>query len=234
MKEAPGALPITAKSLIFQLPSRLGPLISRRLHMRTTRILLSALMVGVAAPVAAQSAPAAMATAAAAVAKPLEVGTVAPDFTLPGATRFGVLQNPIHLSDFKGKTVVVAFFPKARTKGCTIQMHAYRDQYNELLNGGRDVVLIAVSADSATTLASWAHDDEFPFLMASDLGLNIAKMYGAVGTATAKVASRNLFVVGPDGKIVYRATPFREIDPTAYTDLGTQLKKLIPKDTASM
>ena len=49
--------------------------------------------------------------------KPLEVGVVAPDFTLPGATRFGLLRNPIHLSDFKGKTVVLAFFFKARTRG---------------------------------------------------------------------------------------------------------------------
>jgi peroxiredoxin Q/BCP len=47
----------------------------------------------------------------------LEVGTVAPDFTLPGATRYGVLRTPIHLSDFKGKTVVLAFFFKARTRG---------------------------------------------------------------------------------------------------------------------
>jgi len=48
---------------------------------------------------------------------PLQVGAVAPDFTLPGATRFGVLAKPIHLSDFKGKTVVLAFFFKARTSG---------------------------------------------------------------------------------------------------------------------
>ena len=49
--------------------------------------------------------------------KPLEVGAAAPDFTLPGATRYGLLKNPIHLSDFKGKTVVLAFFFKARTSG---------------------------------------------------------------------------------------------------------------------
>jgi hypothetical protein len=48
---------------------------------------------------------------------PLEVGAVAPDFSLPGATRYGVLANPVRLSDFKGKTVVLAFFFKARTKG---------------------------------------------------------------------------------------------------------------------
>lgn len=46
-----------------------------------------------------------------------EVGALAPDFALTGATRYGVLRDPIHLSDFRGKTVVLAFFYKARTKG---------------------------------------------------------------------------------------------------------------------
>jgi peroxiredoxin Q/BCP len=46
-----------------------------------------------------------------------QVGDMAPDFTLPGATRYGLLQNPVRLSDFRGQTVVLAFFPKARTKG---------------------------------------------------------------------------------------------------------------------
>ena len=49
--------------------------------------------------------------------EPLAVGAAAPDFAVPGATRYGVLRAPIHLSDFKGKTVVLAFFYKARTKG---------------------------------------------------------------------------------------------------------------------
>ena len=48
---------------------------------------------------------------------PLEIGAAAPDFSLPGATRYGVLAGPVRLSDFKGKTVVLAFFYKARTKG---------------------------------------------------------------------------------------------------------------------
>lgn len=48
---------------------------------------------------------------------PLEIGAVAPDFALPGATRYGVLKDPIRLSDFKGKTVVLAFFFRARTRG---------------------------------------------------------------------------------------------------------------------
>jgi len=59
-------------------------------------------------PVAAQEPPA---------NPPLDIGAVAPDFTLPGATRYGVLAEPVRLSDFKGKTVVLAFFFRARTRG---------------------------------------------------------------------------------------------------------------------
>jgi len=50
-------------------------------------------------------------------APPLEVGAVAPDFTLPASTRYGLLRDPVHLSDFRGKTVVLAFFFKSRTRG---------------------------------------------------------------------------------------------------------------------
>ncbi|HXL53635.1 MAG TPA: hypothetical protein VN945_10930 [Gemmatimonadales bacterium] len=75
---------------------------------------MSRLSVALALPLAAAlAAPAAPAQEPA----PLEVGATAPDFTLPGGTRYGVLKAPVHLSDFKGKTVVLAFFYKARTKG---------------------------------------------------------------------------------------------------------------------
>lgn len=67
--------------------------------------------------VTAGAASAAGQQAAAPDSGPLAVGTVAPDFSVTGATRYGVLTRPIHLSDFRGKTVVLAFFFKARTKG---------------------------------------------------------------------------------------------------------------------
>ena len=54
---------------------------------------------------------------AAGTTPPLEIGAAAPDFSLRGATRYGVLADPVRLSDFKGKTVVLAFFFKARTSG---------------------------------------------------------------------------------------------------------------------
>jgi peroxiredoxin Q/BCP len=109
-------------------------------------------------------------------------------------------------------------------------MNAYRDQYAQLFRDGRNIVLIGISADPDTALASWARDAEFPFLFASDTGTVVGKMYGAVASR-AGMTNRNLFVVGPDGRIAYRATPFREIDPTAYTDLGAAINKLIPADT---
>jgi len=75
---------------------------------------MSRLSVALALPLAAAlAAPAAPAQEPA----PLEVGASAPDFALPSGTRYGVLKAPVHLSDFKGKTVVLAFFYKARTKG---------------------------------------------------------------------------------------------------------------------
>ena len=63
-------------------------------------------------------------------------------------------------------------------------MHAYRDQYAQLFNLGQDVVLIAISTNSAEDLASWAHDDDFPFLMASDGDLQAADKYGTVCMTT--------------------------------------------------
>src|SRR5207248_11513682 len=97
-------------------------------------------------------------------------------------------------------------------------MHAYRDQYAQLFHDGRNVVLIAISVVPAETLAAWARDDEFPYLFASDSGGVIGKTYGA-NNHKFGLANRNLFVVGPDGRIAYKLAPVREIDPQPYTDL---------------
>jgi peroxiredoxin len=104
-------------------------------------------------------------------------------------------------------------------------MHAYRDQYAQIFKDGQNVVLIAISTDPIDTLAAWARDDQFQFLMASDSGVAVAKQYGALASRP-NTTNRNLFVVGPDGKIAYRAVPFREVDPTAYTELGEAVGKV--------
>ena len=75
-----------------------------------TSLLVAAFAFGIAGTASAQ-------TPAQELPKPLEIGAVAPDFELPGATRYGVLRDPVKLSDFKGKTVVLAFFFRARTRG---------------------------------------------------------------------------------------------------------------------
>ncbi|MEJ2187067.1 MAG: hypothetical protein P8Z36_14215 [Gemmatimonadota bacterium] len=81
--------------------------------MRPGLKLAAATLVLAAAPFAARP----LAAQDTAAPKPLEVGTVAPDFAVAAATRFGVLEDSVHLSDFKGKTVVLAFYVRARTKG---------------------------------------------------------------------------------------------------------------------
>jgi thioredoxin-dependent peroxiredoxin len=106
-------------------------------------------------------------------------------------------------------------------------MHAYRDQYAQIFNNGQGVVLIAISADPIEQLHAWARDDHFQFLVASDADLAVARQYGALA-GRANLTNRNLFVVGPDGRIAFRAVPFREIDPTAYEELADAIAKLVP------
>lgn len=78
----------------------------------SSRIAAGLLLAGIlASPARAQNPP------APAASPPLEVGAQAPDFSLSGATRYGVLRNPVRLSDFRDKTVVIAFFYRARTRG---------------------------------------------------------------------------------------------------------------------
>ena len=77
---------------------------------RRLQLAIGLLLAAPAVAVAQQPAPGSATTAP-------DTGQMAPDFTLPGATRFGLLKDPIKLSNFRGQTVVVAFFPKARTKG---------------------------------------------------------------------------------------------------------------------
>jgi peroxiredoxin len=95
-------------------------------------------------------------------------------------------------------------------------MEAYRDQYATLFNNGKKVVVLGVSVDPDTTLAAWARETSYPGLYASDSGQVIGKLYGSIrGT----IDTRNLFVIGPDGRIAHRMTPFNVLSQDAYTEL---------------
>lgn len=98
-------------------------------------------------------------------------------------------------------------------------MRAYRDQYADIFGERDDVVLLAISRDSPEELLSWAQDEGFAFRMLSDADGAVGNAYGAV-TSSNTLDNRNLFIVDGEGLIAHRMVPFREVDPTAYTDLA--------------
>ena len=109
-------------------------------------------------------------------------------------------------------------------------MEAYRDQYASMFRGGREVVLLAVSTDPAEDQSAWARDAEFPFLFASDAGSEVGRKYGAyreLGDGQF-IDNRTLFIIDTEGRVAWRAIPFREIDPTAYEELAGAIDRIAP------
>ena len=101
-------------------------------------------------------------------------------------------------------------------------MNAYRDQYAKLFNGGKNVQVFGISVDPDTTLASWAAEKDYPLTFLSDPGASVGKQYGvAVSFKDNMLDSRVVYVIDGNGKIAHVMSPFRETDPTAYTELGS-------------
>ena len=186
---------------------------------RLSPVLLAALLVSVAPSVsrAQMAAP----IAAPVLAGP-EVGQVAPDFTAEWADASGARATPVSLAGLRGKVVVIAFYPKNRTSGCTAELTKFRDQYSTLF--GQDVVVLPVSADSIATHVSWASEMKFPFALVSDPSLTVADLYGSRG-AGRPVASRTVFVVGKDGKVAWRDMKFNALNEESYTALAAAVAK---------
>ncbi len=86
------------------------------------------------------------------------------------------------------------------------------------------MVVIGVSADADTTLASWARQSDFPMLFASDVGNEAGRRYGSVDAAR-KLDTRNLFVVAPDGRIAHVMLSFKALSPDAYTELAAAVDR---------
>jgi peroxiredoxin len=103
-------------------------------------------------------------------------------------------------------------------------MEAYRDQYATLFNGGKNVVVIGISVDADTTLAAWARESDFPMVFASDVGNDAGRRYASFDAAR-KLDTRNLFVVGPDGRIAHVMLSFKALSPDAYTELAAAVDK---------
>jgi peroxiredoxin len=96
-------------------------------------------------------------------------------------------------------------------------MEAYRDQYATLFNNGKKVVVIGISVDPDTALNNWARESSFPNLFASDPDQTVAKLYGS---ADSKYDTRNVFIIGPDGRIASRMMKFNVLAGEAYTQLA--------------
>ena len=101
----------------------------------------------------------------------LQIGTKAPDFTL-----FDKEGKSISLSDFLGKRVVLYFYPRDNTPGCTRQACAFAGAYKEF--EARDVVVIGISRDSVASHAKFAAKYELPFVLLSDPELSAIEAYG--------------------------------------------------------
>jgi peroxiredoxin Q/BCP len=151
-----------------------------------------------------------------------EVGQPAPNFTGRLADASGVKDKPVSLADYKGKVVVLAFYPLDRSGGCTAELTKFRDEYATLFGDG--VVVLGVSVDSLASHASWASDMKFPFALISDPDLSIAAQYGSA-IPGRKYASRTVFIVGRDGKLTYRELKFGALSEDAYKKLAEEVTK---------
>lgn len=124
----------------------------------------------------------------------VKVGDVAPGFTLPDQTG-----TPVRLQDLLGaKTVVLYFYPKDRTPGCTIEARAFRDSYDAFAAAGAEVV--GVSSDSVASHRRFARRHELPFLLLSDRAGAVRELYGVEQTLGV-LPGRVTYVIDPTGVV---------------------------------
>ena len=129
----------------------------------------------------------------------LTAGDTAPDFTLPDADG-----KPVSLADYRGRRVVVYFYPAASTPGCTKQACDFRDSLAELNGAGLDV--LGISPDKPAKLAKFRDAEGLTFPLLSDADKDVLNAWGAFGEKqmygkTVTGVIRSTFVVDPDGKI---------------------------------
>jgi peroxiredoxin Q/BCP len=151
-----------------------------------------------------------------------DVGKRAPDFSLPWANREGVgpIESPYQLASDRGKTVVVAFYPRDFTKGCTAELQTFAEQYDSLF--GPDVTVVGISTDSLTTHSRVAASLNLPFRVLSDPEQRVSKQYASKDPGGYN--RRTVYVIGPDGRVKYRNMKFNALDPQAYSELRTAVK----------
>ncbi|NEP16193.1 MAG: thioredoxin-dependent thiol peroxidase [Leptolyngbya sp. SIO4C1] len=152
----------------------------------------------------------------------LQVGDPAPDFSLPDADG-----NTVSLADFKGQRVVLYFYPRDNTPGCTKEACAFRDAYANYQQKG--VAVLGVSADDAKSHHKFAAKHGLPFPLLVDEAAKVAEAYGSYGLKKFMGReymgiSRSTFVIGPDGRL---EKIYRKVKPEAHpTDVLADLEAL--------
>jgi thioredoxin-dependent peroxiredoxin len=140
-------------------------------------------------------------------------GDPAPEFTLE--TDAG---EQVSLSDFRGKPVVLYFYPKDDTPGCTTQACGIRDAYDQFEAAG--AVVLGVSPDDAGSHVKFREKYELPFTLLADTEHEVAERYGVWGEKkymgrSYMGVSRSTFVIGPDGTLT---KVFHDVKPATHAD----------------
>ena len=154
----------------------------------------------------------------------VNVGDKAPDFTLDSQTGENVT-----LSDFFGKkNVVLYFYPKDETPGCTREACTFRDSYELFTDLGAEV--IGVSADTVESHKAFAEHHNLPFTLLSDLDNNVRKLYGATSTL-GFIPGRVTFII--DKKGVVRHVFSSQLQPEKHIEEAKEvLKRINEEETA--
>ncbi len=130
----------------------------------------------------------------------LSIGQAAPEFSLYDADK-----NKVSLSDFKGKNVILLFFPQAFTSTCTRELCMVRDDIGRYSNVNAEV--IGISVDSVFTLKAYKDDQQYNFPLLSDFNKEVSALYGALYTEwildMKGVSKRAAFIVDKNGMLAY-------------------------------
>ena len=142
------------------------------------------------------------------MAQAAEVGEPAPGFTL--MDQYG---EPHSLSDFAGKWLVVFFYPKADTPGCTTEACNFRDNIYAIRGAGAEVV--GISVDSVADQKKFSDKYKLPFAILSDADGETCTDYGVLRSmGTMEIANRESFLIDPDGVVVKH---YQRVNPENHT-----------------
>lgn len=149
----------------------------------------------------------------------LQVGDPAPDISVPSTSG-----KDVKLSNLKGSWIVLYFYPKAFTPGCTAETCSLRDGYSEIQKLG--ATILGVSLDNLATQIDFKTKYHLPFDLLSDSKKEMAKAFGSLGLA-GLMAQRKTFLIDPEGKIAFI---FEKVNPRGHDkEVAETLKKLQPK-----